>query len=439
MSQALALSNTGADTQMNIVGNANTYYFGSDHSVNDRLTLGKGTTVGTTPLMRWNSAGQSAGSVLYHPVTIPFFAQTSTNSADAQYIGLYFTGGTYTITGGAATPATRPTSSIGIEAMVIANANATAFALDNANGIDIVAPNPDNNVTISDTAAIRIQTNAADAGGTATRSSAIKIDAQAGSASAYYGIQFVESIAGGNIYGKNSGLNFATGSGDIDLNPAADIDCNSNDLTNVGASGNDWTSYRLFLSNSRSGANMDIISYNSANDDGDSHAILHAKTGGTNGGDPQIRLEVAGDQEVRMGLDNSTGADNFVISDSGALGTNDRLRMITTTGAISIDADSTIGGDATIGLFDDYDDVAEIRRFQLAILDAPISVAERDYNRQRLVDIGVGEWAVQSSGPDHWMMCLQPMTRLLAGGIYQTREKVYELEERLVALEARGG
>ena len=61
---------------------------------------------------------------------------------------------------------------------------------------------------------------------------------------------------------------------------------------------------------------------------------------------------------------------------------------------------------------------------------------EQQYeNQRRLVDIGVAEWAEQDDGSYHWMMRIQPMTRLLAGGVFQNRAKIDDLEARLRILE----
>ena len=218
--------------------------------------------------------------------------------------------------------------------------------------------------------------------------------------------------------------------GDVDLNGTAD-------LLNVGAAGNDWTTNEIVVSGSYAGTTQTVMSRNTENGNAASHARLALSTGGASGGDPYIIFDIAGTQAVALGLDNTT-SDNFTISDNGTLGTNDRLRLVTTTGVLSVDGDGG-GSDDPVSLFDDYDDVAELRRYQLAIPGSPITIAERDENRQRLVEMGVGEWAVQESGPDRWMMRVQPLTRLLAGGIYQNRERMVSIEERLAALEAKGG
>jgi hypothetical protein len=125
-----------------------------------------------------------------------------------------------------------------------------------------------------------------------------------------------------------------------------------------------------------------------------------------------------------MGLDN-TADDNFTISDAATLGTNDRLRLVTATGALAIDAALSENQS-----FDDYDDPVELERWA-SIKTLPD--AERLERNQRLVDIGVGEWAVQDEGPDHLMIRVQAMNKLMAGGIYQNRERMDAQNEAMDA------
>jgi len=227
-----------------------------------------------------------------------------------------------------------------------------------------------------------------------------------------------------------------TGSGDLSV-PNGDIDMNgTGDLLNVGAAGNDWTTYGLEVRGSYPGREYISVT-NELSGNPAATARLSMSVNGSGAGDPYIAFDIAATQIVSLGLDNDAD-DNFTISDNATLGTNDRLRLVTTTGVLSVDGDGG-GSDDPVSLFDDYDDVAELRRYQLAIPGSPITIAERDENRQRLVEMGVGEWAVQESGPDRWMMRVQPLTRLLAGGIYQNRERMVSIEERLAALEAKGG
>lgn len=198
------------------------------------------------------------------------------------------------------------------------------------------------------------------------------------------------------------------------------------EITNVGAAGNDWTANELRCQNSNAGGNVAVLAENTENTNDASDGVLAARSGGSSGGDPVVNLTIAGQQEITLGLDNSA-TDNFTISDASKLGTNDRLRLVTTTGVLSVDGDGG-GSDDPVSLFDDYDDALELRGFQLASIDP----SQRAEIRERLVEMGVAEWADQEEGPPHLMIRIQPMLRLLAGGIFQNRQLI---EQRLTALE----
>ncbi len=223
-------------------------------------------------------------------------------------------------------------------------------------------------------------------------------------------------------------LDGATG----DWNMTGDIDLNNNTLIDVGAAGNDWTANTLSLVNSNVGGSNILEVENSDNTSTTSLAYFLADIGGTSGGDPMLRLRINGGQDVVLGLDN-TVSDNFTISDNSTLGTNDRLRLATATGILSVDGAGT--GDGLPTLFDNYNDVEELRGFQLANVSLSVaSKSEQLKNQQRLVDIGVAEWALQDDGTNHFMIRVQSMDRLLAGGIYQSAELIERNAELLEIL-----
>lgn len=89
------------------------------------------------------------------------------------------------------------------------------------------------------------------------------------------------------------------------------------------------------------------------------------------------------------------------------------------TGVLSVDLSGT-GSAAQVDLFDNYDDAIVLKQ------------GIQQNNRELLADMGILERKNSGSG---YMMKLQPMMRLLAGGIYQTRQmledKVNELQNRL--------
>jgi len=214
---------------------------------------------------------------------------------------------------------------------------------------------------------------------------------------------------------------------------ATGLDLLNNSLLNVGAAGNDWTANTLTLSSDNSGGNQRIIVENtSAN--AASHAIIAATVKGASAGDPKILLTVDGVAVYANGIDASTAA--WVWSLSEYLGTNDRMRLASDTGVLSVDGAGAGNGLPT--LFDEYDDAAELRTFQMA--NVPCSMITREQqvaNQKRLVEIGVAEWAIQEDGSHHWMMRVQPMNRLLAGGIYQNRQLIDEQAETIAALNER--
>ncbi len=224
------------------------------------------------------------------------------------------------------------------------------------------------------------------------------------------------------------------GSGNLLIN-AGSIDLNNQgSLINVGAAGNDWTAATLQHQGSTTGVRS-ITVHNTSNADALDRARLHIKVGGTSAGDPYIDFLVDGGQRLSIGLDNSV-SDNFTVSDNDTLGTNDRLRLVTATGVLSVDGDGG-GADDPVSLFDEYDDARELQRYAYTLPMAPVTEEQRIANRNHMVEMGVAEWAVQDEGPDHLMIRMQPMTKLLAGGVYQNRQKIDDLEARLKALEGQ--
>jgi len=113
----------------------------------------------------------------------------------------------------------------------------------------------------------------------------------------------------------------------------------------------------------------------------------------------------------RQGADN-TGRFALVVNNSGAM--NEGLRL-SAPGVLSVDLAGT-GTAAQVDLFDDYDDALELHRFAHSI--ASVTPEQRDANRARMVEMGILEAKDTGSG---YLMHIQPLTRLLAGGIYQNR------------------
>jgi hypothetical protein len=146
--------------------------------------------------------------------------------------------------------------------------------------------------------------------------------------------------------------------------------------------------------------------------------------GGGSAGDNVIRMGIDGVESFQFGIDNDQ-SDRFAWGQGTALGTTDRMRLATGTGVLSVDGDGG-GSDDPVLLFDKYDDSAELQRFAMSSLDIPeITEEDRQANRERLIEMGVAEWSEQEEGiAPRMMIRVQPMLKLLAGGIYQTRAKL---------------
>ena len=201
---------------------------------------------------------------------------------------------------------------------------------------------------------------------------------------------------------------------------ATDLDLQSNTLSNIGAAGNDWTANQLSVTSTNVGGTNTIKVTNLDSGNAASHAQLNIASDGGGGGDAFMHLRIGGVQSMSMVLDNSN-SDLLVWSEqNGGVGTDDRMRLVPSSGVLSVDGDGG-GSDDPVSLFDEYDDAHELKRFAYAHPGAPITSEMREDNRLRMVEMGVADWAEQSEGPDHLMIKIQPMLRLLAGGIYQSR------------------
>lgn len=121
----------------------------------------------------------------------------------------------------------------------------------------------------------------------------------------------------------------------------------------------------------------------------------------------QLRAKVvtAGSEDSRFEFDlNTAGASNKAMELTGA-------------GVLSVDLGGS-GSAAQVDLFDDYDDAIVLKR------------GIQENNRELLADMGILERKGTGSG---YMMKLQPMVRLLAGGIYQTRQMLEDTRDELMA------
>ena len=196
---------------------------------------------------------------------------------------------------------------------------------------------------------------------------------------------------------------------------------------------------------SQAGGEVAMILQNTATA-ADSDTMLHMLMDGTDTtSDIRItmRRQVGTDIVWSFGMDNSN-SQAMVWSSGAALGTNDRMRLAIATGVLSVDGDGG-GSDDPVSLFDSYDDAALARSFAYSHPMAPeMGLVSRDQweaNRALMVELGVAEWAEQEGGPDRLMYHVQPMMRMLAGGIYQTRaqlaEEVTSLRRELAEVDSK--
>ena len=110
------------------------------------------------------------------------------------------------------------------------------------------------------------------------------------------------------------------------------------------------------------------------------------------------------------------GGFNFYGYDNGA---QNQLAILSGAGVLDVDASSGLGA-ATVGEFDDLDDALILKQ---GISEKQLEVLEK---------IGVMKRKDTGSG---WMLSIQAMCYLLAGGIYQNRARIDSLNSRLGKLE----
>jgi len=109
---------------------------------------------------------------------------------------------------------------------------------------------------------------------------------------------------------------------------------------------------------------------------------------------------------------------------------------LTAPGVLSVDLAGS-GSAAQVDLFDEYDDPVELQRYTHMQSDKFSNENERKLSISRMLDMGViSEVPTSASG---YHMNLQPMLRLVAGGIYQNRERIDsqydEIDKRLAKIE----
>lgn len=232
-------------------------------------------------------------------------------------------------------------------------------------------------------------------------------------------------------------------SGDISLNATSNFDLQSDMTVPAGwvlsnGSGTiivrPTTEFRMETSDviqtdTNSGGTVEFGVFNQANT-ASSQARATIEVGGTSAGDPYILYQINGGNSWACGLDNDQ-SDQFVWSASSAPGTTDRMRLVFATGVLSVDGDGG-GSDDPVSLFDEYDDAIVLRNW--AHGDAGlISREQREENRRLLTQMGIWEPAREGWG-EHAFYKLQPMMKLMAGGIYQNRAYLDQLHSEVLEL-----
>jgi len=103
----------------------------------------------------------------------------------------------------------------------------------------------------------------------------------------------------------------------------------------------------------------------------------------------------------------------------------DRMTLNSATGVLAVDGSASAtyaDDDHPVGLFDDWDDALVLRR----------GIQQRELGL--LYDMGVFTPKEEESG---YFINVQPMFYLVAGGVYQNRAKIDNLNERLEELERK--
>lgn len=128
-------------------------------------------------------------------------------------------------------------------------------------------------------------------------------------------------------------IHIVLGGGDEYSFSASSANFNSNTLSNVGASGNDWSATSLSVDGANSGATSQFFVRNTTSDDTGSDARFTAEVSGSGSGDPYSSWIVGGGGHFKVGIDNSGGDadDLFVINRGGTFDTDDAIHIANTS------------------------------------------------------------------------------------------------------------
>ena len=219
----------------------------------------------------------------------------------------------------------------------------------------------------------------------------------------------------------------------VTIKCSGDVDLANNDLLNVGAADNDWTTDAFTL---KGGSNAQLLTVESTGTAVTAGILLKTAASGSDGGSQITFQEGAGNGAANnklylMGY--RPGCGFFRMRSNSAGGASSAACIIRIP-----DDQGTIDANATWddNVFDAYDDAAVLSRAfspEHRTTEYVDGTTILRGNYCELIDLGV-----LRRYDDGWVGYNdQRMAALLAGGIYQTRHRVDGLEERIAKLEAQ--
>ena len=357
-------ASTGGDAKILFDGEAVDYHIGLDDNL-DALRVGVGNALGTTPLISLYATGKGYGYIGGFGGThtssgagttatgFSFFPVLTGHSGDDDHLShMMIDGGSITTAGNVdgdpgviatlflAEPNISTSHTVDYSATLYIESQATeANTYNYAMWVDAGASRFDGEIqSNSNTQASSIATAYANYG--LVFRAAQTINQYSNSIGWSEGTNVAAAISGvDDGSGGAQGLSFATGTNSaitqrMHIKATGEIDLQSNalGLTNVGASGNDWTANKFSILNENSGGKNQIVLKNDSGD-ANSHAELQVGVdGGTTSSDAFINIFRTTGSNIywSLGLDNSN-TQAFVISNNNGLGTNDALRITTAT------------------------------------------------------------------------------------------------------------
>ena len=240
------------------------------------------------------------------------------------------------------------------------------------------------------------------------------------------------TISGTNIT-ASGGIASVAADGSPEL--GANLDALNYDICNVGHASSVWDENGINIGVTSTGGAEILDLINTSNTAG---AAAYITWSFTDAGCNSVRHH-----QIRVNKDDNTAGSLCTRMDfhSSHNGSCNKTVTINSPGCLLVDLGASGG---SVGLFDSYDDPIEIQRYAHSVAEAPtiagITIEQRDANRDRMVELGILYEKDTGSG---YMMNIQPLTRLLAGGIYQNRSRIDEYhlchERRIQELEAKFG